>query len=119
MPDRTTPVTGPHPIHITAIPGGANLDITAYLRNAIHDALDLLTGELLEDFDRAVEQTPCDPHKVERPEDLPFERLVNTLVERVGAPLPVYGQQVAKLADALHQIARPKGLPGQREAGAA
>jgi hypothetical protein len=114
MPDRTTPVTGPHRIYVTATPTGAELDVTAYLRHVMHDALALLTGELLEDFDRAVEQTPGDPHKVQRPEDLPFEALVNTIVEQVATPLPVHGPQVAALADSLHTIARPKSLPGQR-----
>jgi hypothetical protein len=113
MPDHTTPVTGPHRIHIRAIPTGAELDLTSFVQHVITETVERLTNDLYDDLCEIAEHHPADR------ESLLTERLVQRLVTEGTTTVPVYGPQVKALSYALVEVFAPKGLPSQREAGAA
>lgn len=103
MTDRTTPVSGPHPIHVQPIPAGATLDISEYVADLI---VSIATDpRLLALFDDVVEALNSD--RPGDPERLPVEHLVAQLDPRVH----VYGRQVGALADRLGEIARTQSRP--------
>ncbi|MCU1668391.1 MAG: hypothetical protein JWP40_1318 [Blastococcus sp.] len=120
MPDRQMPVSGPHRIYVEAIPTGARLDITAYLETAVL----ALIRDHLDELNDLAELDVSAQHQISTGNSDSYagherDARIEELVAGLSPQLPVYGPQVAKLADALHQIARPKGLPGQRQGGAA
>ncbi|WP_086710288.1 hypothetical protein [Streptomyces antimycoticus] len=113
---RRPAVTGPTPIYVRRIPGGAVLDVEHYLTRvitSIADDPDLL-ATLLEIADERGAATGYDGH---RPESLLVERLSADL----GYELPLYGGEVARLADRLRDVTPMVSVPAQRaaEGGAA
>ena len=114
MTDSSTPISGPQRVTVTAIPAGAKLDLSTFVHDLIveiasnEDLVDLMSDVI----DALNSDEPADPHK---PEGLSVERLV----DRLDCDLFVYGAAVGRLADSLLAIARPKGLPSQRNQGAA
>lgn len=113
MPDYTTPVTGPHAIHVQAIPAGASLDLTSFVQHVITEAVERLTSDLYDDLCEIAEHSPADRER------LLTERLVQRLVTEGTTTVPVYGPQVKALSYALVEVFAPKGLPSQRQAGEA
>lgn len=123
MDDDRTPITGPIPIYVRPIPGGAVLDMDALTRLVVADVLELLLASDDESWwdrlhqlaDRATDNTPVEG----RPEG-EFEQLVAELAERSSSRVPLYGRDaVLKLTRLLHAAVAPKAVPTQREAGAA
>lgn len=108
---RRPAVTGQFRIYVRPVPGGAMLDIEHYLTRVITriaddpDLLDLLM-EIAEDRGSARQY---DGHR-------PAGLLVERMTAGLGFELPVYGGEVARLADLLLAAA-----PAQRtaEGGAA
>jgi hypothetical protein len=123
--DDRTPVDGPFRIHVDATPGGARLDVSHYLSTvilALAHAADEDGEGLLEELvhlnglaRQAAHQGP-DSHAAHERD----ARVEELLVEVAGeGHLPVYGEQVRRLAHALLMTARPRPVPHPREAGAA
>lgn len=104
------PVTGPHPIAVDPIPGGATLDVSAYLTTVV---LALVRDEAaaLDEITELDELSPhADSHAAHE-----RDALVEELVERLAPRLPVYGRAVHALADRLRSAAGPVRVPAQRE----
>lgn len=108
---------GPDRIRVQPTTSGAEIDTEVHDRQTVETVLGLLLGEFADDFEAIADLKPT--HDGRTPERLPYERLVAALVAALPKTAPLYGAEVARMADELHTIARPKGLPSQREAGAA
>jgi hypothetical protein len=119
--DRTR-IDGPTPIHIRAIPGGAQLELDGLRRQIVEDALAaLLSGEDTTLWDRLHEVAELTPETVARERErgrLPYEELVAELAERSSYRVTLYGRRpLLELARVLRTLAIR--LPGQRRGGAA
>jgi hypothetical protein len=105
---------GPDRIRVSATTTGAELDLETHDRRTVEAVLSALLEDHLDTFDEIARQDqPADGHAAER---LLYERLVEQLVKALPKNAPLYWAEVPALADALHEIARPKALPGQRGA---
>jgi hypothetical protein len=119
-------IDGPFPITVRATDQGATLDISAFLIRAVltqlvtdaaedpHGVGEELAG--LGDLLRSAIHQGRDSHARHQ-----FDEQMQQLVDRYadGGTLPLYGQAVTQLRDALGEIAVPRPVPGQRQAGAA
>ncbi|MEU8537099.1 hypothetical protein [Streptomyces parvulus] len=113
---RRPAVTGPTRIYVRRIPTGVMLDLEHFLTDrltTIADDPDLL-ALLLEIADQHGTASEYDGHA---PEQLLMERLLDGM----GYEVPVYGEQVAALAERLRAAAPAPAvvIPGQRQAGEA
>jgi hypothetical protein len=111
------PSYGPDHLRVNATTTGAEIDTETHDRHTIETVLGLILGEYADDFEAVADLQPT--HDGHAPERLPYERLVEQLVTRLPRTAPLYGAEVARMADELHTIARPKGLPQQRKGGEA
>lgn len=113
------PVTGPFPITVGSIPTGVTLDLSRFVESVVTDVVAALLDErndYLERVDELLEARPVDPHVIQRAGDLPVEQLVHDLVKNeISTSVPVYGDQVLRLAERLRLLAQPKAVPAQRE----
>ncbi|MFJ2882396.1 MULTISPECIES: hypothetical protein [unclassified Streptomyces] len=118
----TTPVTGPYRITVDTTPTGAVLDITPYLHTVIlalaeaaaEDGAAFLDAlQAITDLDHTARHQRTDAHD----RDEAVESLLTQL--GIGGTVPVYGQQVLRLADALRRAVAPRPVPSRYEAGAA
>lgn len=115
---RRPAVTGPYRVYVRRIPTGALLDVEHYLVAMVEtiadnpDLLDLLL-EIAEDRGNA----EAHRHDGWEPEQL----LVEKLTAALGYELPVYGNELAALADRLHALAPASvvSIPAQRREGGA
>jgi hypothetical protein len=113
---RRPAITGPYRVYVRRIPTGVMLDVEHYLTAVLEtltdnpDLLDLLL-EMAEDRGQSREHDGWEPE----------ELLVEKLVAALGYELPVYGKQVAALADRLRALAPAPAvvIPAPREGGAA
>lgn len=111
---------GPDRIAVGTIPGGATIDVSTYLTRAILAIIRDEAGALYDiaDLDESAAHYRShgndDSHAAHE-----RDALIEELVERLAPQLPVYGAEVAGLAERLREIAAPKSVPAQREAGAA
>lgn len=116
-------VTGPFPITVGSIPTGVTLDLSQFVKSVVTDVVAALLDErnnYLERVDELLSARPVDPHVIQRPGDDLVEQLVHDLVKNETATsVPVYGDQVLRLAECLQLLAQPKSVPAQREGGAA
>lgn len=124
--DEKTTVDGPFPVLIAASPGGAELDASAFLMKAVFAELiskadddpKALVQELADTADllRAAVHQGRDSHARHA-----FDEKMRDLLKEFAndGVIPVYGEAVSRMAGRLSQIAAPRPLPGQREAGAA
>jgi hypothetical protein len=123
MTNPNTPIDGPFRITIEPLPTGVTLDVEPFVQHVVHGVVEaLLTDESFADrLGELYEQSPCDPHAVQRPQDLPVESLVADLVAVAGTKLPVYGWQVLRLANQLLSMVptRPAVSKRRPEGGAA
>ncbi|MEU7399955.1 hypothetical protein [Streptomyces sp. NPDC044948] len=115
---RRPAVTGPTRIYVRRIPTGVMLDVEHYLVEVIQtlaDNPDLL--DMLAEVEQDREAARVHRHDGWRPEQLLVERLTSLL----GYEIPVYGDQVAVLADRLRAAAPASAvaIPAQREGEAA
>lgn len=116
---RRPAVTGPTRVYVRDIPTGVLLDVEHYLIeviNTLADNPDLL--DMLAEIEQDRETARQHRHDGWRPEQLLVERLTGLL----GYEIPVYGDQVAALANRL-RTAAPAGpvasIPAQRREGGA
>ncbi|MGW7785981.1 hypothetical protein CFC35_05455 [Streptomyces sp. FBKL.4005] len=122
----TTPVDGPFPIRVTATPSGCELDVSSFLFKAVFTELITKADEdpegLVEELKDMAELLRSAVHQG-RDSHARHEfdaRMVQMLAEYAGDGLiPVYGAQVGRLRDRLAEIAAPRPVTSQREAGAA
>lgn len=142
---KKKPVRGP--MYIEGTPLMVTADVTPLVEHNVDEILELLGGELFEDFIAATCPEADGEHDGHAPEALRFERLREQLVERLSKKVALSGPQAvrtaARMAELGHERAerakQAKGaseskrpamrhtrkhlaenpLPGQREAGAA
>ncbi|MFB6955532.1 hypothetical protein ACFCYB_00495 [Streptomyces sp. NPDC056309] len=124
--EATVPVDGPFPVRVRATPAGAELDVSAFLFQAvfaevISQADDDPTGfvdELRDMADLLRAAVHGGPDSSARHE---FDERMRLMLKQYAddGVIPVYGAAVGRLAERLSQIAAPRPVPGQREAGAA
>lgn len=124
--DEKTTVDGPFPVLIAASPGGAGLDVSAFLLKAVFAELiskadeepEALVQELADTADllRAAVHQGRDSHARHA-----FDEKMRDLLKEFAndGVIPVYGEAVARMAGRLSGIAAPCSVPGQRTAGAA
>lgn len=114
------PVTGPFRIGVTALPTGAELDLTHYLSTLVlslaqaadEDGEGVL-DELREiaDLDRSAGHQGIDSHATHERDEL-----VQQFLDGLSAgSVPVYGEQVLRLAEALRRTVAPRPVPVQRD----
>jgi hypothetical protein len=115
--DDRTRIDGPTPIHIRAIPGGAQLELDGLRRQIVEDVLTaLLDPKDTTLWDRLVEQ--ANPGAGPDELRLPYEELAAELAERSSYRVTLYGRRpLLELARVLRTLAIR--LPGQRRGGAA
>lgn len=103
-----TPVDGPYRITVEPIPTGVTLDVEPFVQRVVEDVIKaLLTDTFADRLGGLYDMQARDPHLIERPQDLPFEGLVDDLVAAVRTKLPVYGLQALRLAGRIEQLATP------------
>ncbi|WP_028814460.1 hypothetical protein [Streptomyces flavidovirens] len=122
--DRT-PVTGPFRISVDMLPTGVALDVSHYLSTLVlalaqaaeEDGEGVLADLVnIAELDRSAGHQGIDSGATHE-RDARVQDLLDELVD--GGKVPVYGQQVLRLAERLRVLAAPKAVPSQREAGAA
>ncbi|WP_367140403.1 MULTISPECIES: hypothetical protein [Streptomyces] len=115
-------MTGPFRVYVDPTPAGVEIDVShmiyALLRQLAADFEEDPdgVGEILTDIaaaDRAA--SGPDSHATHERDDL-VERLLESIG---GGSVPVYGQQVLRLAERLRVLGMPKAVPHQREGGEA
>ncbi|ELP70041.1 hypothetical protein STRTUCAR8_08634 [Streptomyces turgidiscabies Car8] len=124
--DEKTFADSPFPVGIRATPGGAELDVSAFLVKAVFAELiskadddpKALVVELagMADLLRSAVGQGRDSHARHA-----FDEKMQGFVKEFAddGVIPVYGDAVRRMAERLSQIAAPRPVPGQREAGAA
>lgn len=126
VPDEATPVSGPFPIRVSASPGGMDVDVSAFLFQAVFtelitkaaDSPTELVAELADMADLMRSAMHGGRNSQARHEF--DERMQQMLTEYANdGVIPLYGPAVGRMADRLAQIAAPRPMPGQRSAGAA
>ncbi|MFE9921616.1 hypothetical protein ACFYQA_08535 [Streptomyces sp. NPDC005774] len=114
---RRPAITGPYRLYVRPIPTGAMLDLEHYLVAVIETITDnpgLM--DLLVEIEEDRRNARAHRHDGWEPEELLVEKLTLAL----GYEVPVYGPQVAALADRLRACAPVAvAVPAQREGGAA
>lgn len=126
IPDEATTVSGPFPIRVAASAGGADIDASAFLVQAVFTELitkaDESPEELVAELADMVGLMRSAMHggRNSHARHEFDERMQQMLTEYAnGGVIPVYGPAVGRMADRLAQIAAPRPVPGQRSAGAA
>lgn len=124
--DEATTVAGPFPVGVRATPGGAELDVSAFLVKAVFAELiskadddpKALVAELagMADLLRSAVQQGRDSHARHA-----FDEKMQGFVKEFAddGAIPVYGDAVRRMAERLSQIAAPRPVPGQRTEGGA
>jgi hypothetical protein len=103
MTDRTT-ADAVHTIYVEQQPLTVSLDIEGHIRATLHDALELLTGELYPDLVEIAEAEPrpYDGHAPERPL---FEELLNRVAEAVATKVVMTPQQAHRVGGQMRDAA--------------
>lgn len=125
MTTSRMPVDGPYRVLVDATPSGAGVDVSHYLTSVLLNlaaaAEEDPEGVLEELLDlaamaRSASHQGKDSHAAHERD----ERVQKLLTEVADdGVIPVYGGQVAAFAARLSQIAAPRPVPSQRQAGAA
>lgn len=122
------PVSGPHRTYVRRTPTGAELDVSAFV--------EVLLVQLAQDFaedpqamaeeleELAAADSSSSFQTSHGGDDAPAtherDAMVQDLLDRIGGgKLPVYGDQVGRLAQALLAASTPVPVPQQRTAGEA
>jgi hypothetical protein len=96
---KHTPVDGPYRITVEPLPSGVTLDVEPFVAKVVADVIEkLLTDAYADRLAGLYDMQARDPHLIERPQDLPYEGLVDDLTAEVRTKLPVYGLQALRLA---------------------
>jgi hypothetical protein len=124
--DEKTVVDGPFPVRVRATPGGAELDVSAFLLKAVFaeliakadDDAEGLVSEFADMADLLRQAVHGGPDSHARHA---FDEKMQGFVKEFAADgtIPLYGEAVGRMAGRLSQIAAPRSVPGQRSAGAA
>lgn len=124
MTDNT--ISGPFPIRVNPTPSGCELDVSSFLVAAVFTELitkadddpEGLVDELkdMAELLRSALHQGKDSHARHE-----FDARMQALVTEFAndGAIPLYGAAVGRMRDKLAQIAAPRPVPGQREAGAA
>jgi hypothetical protein len=125
-PDEATVVDGPFPIRVAATPSGAELDVSSFLFKAAFAELiakadddpEAIAAELSDMADLLRSAVAQGPNSHARHE---FDEAMQRMIKEYANDglIPLYGAAVGRLAVRLGEIAAPRPVPGQREAGAA
>ncbi|MFI0915214.1 hypothetical protein [Streptomyces abikoensis] len=114
------PVTGPFRIYVDPAPAGVELDVS----HMIYALLRQLAADFDEDREGvgaelvAIAEADRAARGVDSQATHERDDLLETLLEKIGGgAVPVYGQQVLRLADRLRGLGRRRSVPRQREAG--
>ncbi|WP_330349751.1 hypothetical protein [Streptomyces sp. NBC_00582] len=108
MTNPAVPVDGPYRITVEPIPTGVTLDVEPFVQRVVTDVIEkLLTDAFADRLTALYDMQARDPHLIERPQDLPFEGLVDDVTAVVRTRLPVYGLQALRLAGRIEQLATP------------
>lgn len=119
MSNDRTPVDGPFRIHVEPLPTGATLDMSHYLTSvllnlaaAAEEDGEGLLAELVHiaECARQAAHQGSDSHAAHERDERVAELLAEVADE---GRVPVYGQQVLRLAERLRVIAAPKAVPTQ------
>lgn len=109
------PITGPIPIYVRAIPGGAALDLDAFTRLVVGDVLDALLDEQDPGAGDRLHEL-ADTTAAPTPEGrLPYEELVAGLAEHASSRVPLYGPAALELTRRLRDAVAPKSVPTQQD----
>lgn len=118
--EATVPVDGPFPVRVRETPSGAELDVSAFLFQAVFTELitqaddqpQELVDELrdMADLLRAAVHAGPDSHARHE-----FDERMRLMLKQYAADgvIPVYGPAVGRLAERLAQIAAPRPVPAQ------
>lgn len=119
--EKTVPIDGPFPVKVRATPFGAELDISAYLFQAVFSELiskadddpEGLVSELTDMAELLRAAVHGGRNSNARHE---FDQRMDQLLKEFAGEglIPVYGDQVTRLRDRLAEIAAPRPLPGQQ-----
>ncbi|MGW5430412.1 hypothetical protein ACWET9_24850 [Streptomyces sp. NPDC004059] len=119
-------VDGPFPIRVNATQNGAELDLSAFLISAVFTELitkayedpEGFAAELADLYEvyRSAAHQGRDSHARHE-----FDTRMQALVAEFAndGMVPLYRDQVARMRDRLDQIAAPRPVPAQHQAGAA
>ncbi len=119
------PVSGPHRIYVDATPSGAGLDVSHWLHSVLVSVAEKVAEDPQGVVDELVEIAELSASAAAQGSDshAAHERdvRVQDLMEQVAGAgvLPVYGTQVAALAERLRTLVTPRPVPGQRAEGGA
>ncbi|MET9465843.1 hypothetical protein ABZY44_13750 [Streptomyces sp. NPDC006544] len=119
MSNDRTPIAGPIPIYVEAIPAGAVLDMAALTEIVVQDVLEALLEQDTTLWDRLHEVAELTPETAQAEADagrLPYEELVAALAGRCSSRVPLYGPAVLKMAAKLQAVSAVRPIPGQRGA---
>lgn len=125
-PEEATPVDGPFPVRVAATLSGAELDVSSFLFKAVFAELiakadddpEALAAELSDMADLLRSAVAQGPNSHARHE---FDEAMQRMIKEYAADglIPLYSPAVGRMAERLTEIAAPRPVPGQREAGAA
>ena len=126
IPDEATTVSGPFPIRVAASAGGADIDASAFLVQAVFTELitkaDESPEELVAELADMVGLMRSAMHggRNSQARHEFDERMQQMLKDYANdGVIPVYGPAVGRMAERLTQIAAPRPVPGQRSEGSA
>lgn len=116
MTDDRTPIPGPIPVRVVAIPGGAALESTSLRRTVVEDVLAaLLDGADTTLWDRLHALADPAPADIRPGDATEREELADALAERCSSRIPLYGTAAIELTRRLRQAAAPRTIPGQQD----
>jgi len=125
-PDEAIPVDGPFPVRVAATTSGADLDVSSFLFKAVFAELiakadddpEAVAVELSEMADLLRSAVAQGPNSHARHE---FDEAMQRMIKEYANDglIPLYGAAVGRMAERLSEIATPRPVPAQREAGAA
>ncbi len=106
----------PGPMYIEGTPLLVTADVTPLVEDNVDEVLELLSGELFEDFIAATSTEETGEHDGHAPEALRFERLREQLVERVAKKVALTGPQAVRVGERMAELGRARAEQGRRAA---
>lgn len=122
------PVSGPHRMYVRRTPTGVELDVSAFVEALLVQLATDFAEDPQQMADELEELAAADSSSSFQTshgnDDAPSvherDAMVQDLLDRLGGgKLPVYGDQVGRLAQSLVAASTPVPVPQQREGGAA
>lgn len=113
---KKKPVRGP--MYIEGTPLMVTADVTPLVEHNVDEILELLGGELFEDFIAASCPESSGEHDGHAPEALRFERLREQLVERLSKKVALTGPQAVRTAERMAELGHERAERAARAKGA-